>query len=163
MTRIARSLKFALAATAAFVLLPAVASAEPPSEYSIHVMRGMGVLTGAIGSCPMMGGMAAFADERIAFLKKEIGITEEQEPAWQAYATALRAHLEQMAGMEGTVMKILDASNPVDRLRSYVVVMERRLSSLKTLEPPLAALYAALSPAQQSRSDAVLTGMGCTM
>jgi len=87
MTKITKRLTQALAAAtlSAVSLTGAIAqsSAEPP----IHFMRGIGLLTGMIGSCPMMGGMSAYADGRVAFLKAELAITEAQEPVWGTYAT----------------------------------------------------------------------------
>lgn len=137
--------------------------AQAPTEPSIHFMRGIGMLTGMIGSCPMLGGMSAFADSRVAFLRSELAITEVQEPVWLNYAAALKKHLNGMLSMQDAVLQVLEAKTPVDRMRSYVKAMEIRIGSLKELEGPLATLYAALSPEQQARSEEILTGMGCTM
>ncbi len=151
-------------ATATVSLLPlAVALAQSPAETSVHVMRGLGSLTGLTGSCPMMGGMSSFADGRLAFLKSELAITAAQGPAWDGYATALKGHLNHMLETQQLMMKLLDAKTPVERTRSYIDAMENRVASLKKLEPALAALYSALTPDQQKKSDDVLTGMGCTM
>lgn len=163
MTRAYSSPGRALAVCFFLANAPTGALAQSTAEPPIHYMRGIGLLTGAIGSCTMMGGMSSFADERILFLEKELRITSAQQPIWAAYAAALKAHLERMAGMQQSVMKILDAKNPVDRIRSYVAAMDIRLSSLKALEPALAELYGALDADQKERSDAILTGMGCTM
>jgi len=151
-------------AVSAFVSgAPAGALSDTPSESSLHVMRGIGALTGMMGSCPMIGGMSAYADGRIAFLKSELGITAAQEAVWNTYAAALRTHLDRMLASQGDVMAVLEARTPVDRIRATIKAVESRIGSLKELEGPLAALYAALSPEQQARSDAILTGLGCTM
>ena len=111
----------------------------------------------------MMGGMSAYADGRIAFLKSELGITEAQETVWQAYAAALKKHLDRMLANQQSVMEVLEAKTPVDRMRAYIKAMDGRMNSLKELEGPLAGLYTALSPEQQASSDEILTGLGCTM
>ena len=163
MKRRTKRLKQALAAAALSAVSLTGATAQSSTEPSIHFMRGIGLLTGMMGTCPMMGGMSAYADGRVAYLKTELAITETQEPVWATYATALKRHLNRMLESEQTIMQVLEAKTPVERMRSYIKVMENRVSSLKELEPSLAELYSALSPDQQERSDEVLTGMGCTM
>lgn len=163
MGRSVRQLTRAMAVSALVAGSAARAFSQAPSEPSLHFMRGIGALTGMMGSCPMMGGMSAYADGRIAFLKSELGITEAQEAVWQAYAAALKKHLDRMLANQQSVMEVLEAKTPVDRMRSYIKAMDGRVSSLKELEGPLDDLYAALNPEQQARSDEILTGMGCTM
>lgn len=139
------------------------AFAQSPAEPPIHFMRGIGLLTGMMGSCPMMGGMSAYADGRVAFLKTELAISDVQLSVWEAYAAALKKHLERMQETEKTVSRILEAKTPVERVESYIFAMESRVSSLKELVPTLAALYSALNLDQRKKSDEILTGMGCTM
>ena len=111
----------------------------------------------------MMGGMSAFADGRVAFLKAELAVTEAQESVWQTYAAALKRHLNRMLENGQVITQVLEAKTPVERVRSYILAMESRVATLKDLEPALAALYSALSPEQQKKSNEILTGMGCTM
>ena len=52
---------------------------------------------GMMGNCPMMGGgAAAHVEGRIAFLKAELAITDQQKNAWEAYAAAIKKNLEDM-------------------------------------------------------------------
>jgi hypothetical protein len=162
-TKITKRLTQALAAAILFAVSLSGALAQSSAETSIHFMRGIGLLTGMTGSCPMMGGMSAYADGRVAFLKTELAITEAQEPVWATYANALKKHLNRMLEVQQIVMQVLEAKAPVERMRSYIKAMENRVASLKDLEPALATLYSALSPDQQKKSNEILTGMGCTM
>ena len=50
------------------------------------MMRGGGMM-GMMESCPMMGG-TAHSEGRIAFLKAELAVTDQQKGVWEAYAAA---------------------------------------------------------------------------
>ena len=127
---------------------------------------GMMAMMGA--NCPMMGMMrgtdtSAFPEGRIAFLKAELGITDAQKSAWEAYAAAIKKNLEGMQGMRETMMKVMQAKSPVERLDAHIGAMESRLGALGELKPALASLYSALSEEQRKKADELLTGMGCMM
>lgn len=125
------------------------------------MMRGGGMM-GMMESCPMMGG-TAHSEGRIAFLKAELAITDQQKEVWDAYAAALKKNLEGMRGMRLAMMKVMQAKSPVERLDAHVAAMESRLAALRELKPALANLYSALSEEQRRKADELLTGMGCMM
>jgi hypothetical protein len=134
------------------------------------MMRGQtGLGMGMMGGCPMMGmmtdeaGTPSFADGRIAFLKAELAITDAQKTVWDAYAEVLKKNLQSMQGMRETMMKVMQAKSPAERLDAHITAMEGRLSTLKEVKPALTALYAALNDEQKKKADALLTGMGCMM
>lgn len=121
-----------------------------------------------MGDCPMMGMMmgadtSSFADGRIAFIKAELAITDAQKGAWETYAAALKKNLQGMQAMRRTMVSVMDAKTPVERLEAHIKVMDGRLASLKEVKPALAALYGALSDDQKKKGDQILSGMGCTM
>ena len=133
--------------------------------YGPGMMSGM---MGMMGGCPMMGTTAegraqTFVDGRIAFLKAELGVTEAQKTAWDAYAEATKRNLQSMQGMWQTMKAAFDAKTPVERLDAHITAMESRLTALKEVKPALAGLYAALSDEQKKKADELLTGMGCMM
>jgi hypothetical protein len=133
--------------------------------YGPGMMSGM---MGMMGGCPMMGTTAegraqTFVNGRIAFLKAELGITEAQKAAWDAYADALKRNLQGMQGMWQTMQAVFEAKTPVERLDAHVAAMEGRLTALKDVKPALASLYAALNDEQKKKADELLTGMGCMM
>jgi hypothetical protein len=114
-------------------------------------------------NCPMMGGMAAHAEGRIAFLKAELAITDQQKAVWDVYAAAIKKNLTGMQAMRETMMKVMQVKSPVERLDAHTSAMDARLAALKELKPAVSALYAALSEEQKKKADELLTGMGCMM
>ena len=82
---------------------------------------------------------------------------------WEAYAAALKKNLQAMQAMRQTMMKVMEAKTPTERLDAHIAAMDGRLASLKEVKPALAALYAALSDEQKKKADQILTGMGCMM
>jgi hypothetical protein len=135
-------------------------------------MPGMGMMDGRMmgmmrmmAECSMMMGsdMASHAQGRIAFLKAELGITDAQKAAWDAFAVAITKNLEGMQATRAAMMKVMEAKSPVERLDSHLAAMEGRVTALKEIKPALAALYTALSAEQMKKADELLTGMGCMM
>jgi len=123
---------------------------------------------GMMGGCAMMGmttdGQAlTFAEGRIAFLKTELGITEAQKTAWDAYADATKRNLQNMQGMWQSMTAAFEAKTPVERLDAHMAAMDGRLAALKEVKPALANLYATLSDNQKKKADEILTGIGCMM
>ncbi|MBA4174716.1 MAG: hypothetical protein C0511_19200 [Hyphomicrobium sp.] len=116
-----------------------------------------------MANCPMMGGSASHAEGRIAFLKAELAITDAQNAASEAYAAQIRKNLTSMQDMQKTMMSMMEAKSPVERIDARITMMEKRTQTLKEIKPTLAALYAGLSADQQKKADQLLTGMGCMM
>jgi hypothetical protein len=152
---------------AAFALVIGASSyvaAQAPSRPGGGMMGGMMQGYGMMGGCPMMGaGAAAHAEGRVAFLKAELAITDQQKGAWDAYAAAIKKNLAGMESMHETMMKIMQAKTPVERLDAHIAAMDARVASLKEIKPALAALYATLSDDQKKKADDLMTGMGCMM
>jgi LTXXQ motif family protein len=142
-------------------------SAQQPGMGMREMPMGRGMM-GMMGDCPMMGMMmgadtSTFAEGRIAFLKAELAISDAQKAVWEAYAAALKKNLQAMQAMRQTMMKVMEAKTPTERLDAHIAAMDGRLASLKEVKPALAALYAALSDEQKKKADQILTGMGCMM
>jgi hypothetical protein len=120
-----------------------------------------------MGECPMMGMMMSArhrpSPRAHRLLKAELSITDAQQGVWDTYAAALKKNLQGMQAMHQTMVKIMQAKTPVERLDAHVAAMEGRLASLKDLKPALAALYAALSDEQRGKADQIFTGIGCMM
>ena len=117
-----------------------------------------------MAGCQMAGGdTSTFAEGRIAFLKAELTITDLQKAVWETYVEVLKKNLQGMQAMRQTMVKVMDAKTPVERLDAQLAAMDGRLASLKEVKPALDALYAALSAEQKKKADQILTGMGCMM
>jgi protein CpxP len=82
-------------------------------------------------------------------LHQRLQITPAQEPRFAEFANVMRANARMTPSMP--------PANPsaVDDLRVAIQVSAQELDALKRLLPPLEALYASLSPAQQKTADQV--------
>lgn len=135
------------------------------------MMMGKGMMGGGMmgRNCPMMGmmmnseGGETHTAGRIAFLKAELGITKEQQGAFDAYASALKKNLDDMQGMRSKMMSAMQSGTPVERLSSHITVMEDRLATLKEVKPALEKLYGALSDDQKKKANEIIGGIGCMM
>ena len=123
---------------------------------------GGGMMGGGMGRGPMMGmgGMMGDPTERIegrlAFLHAELGITEAQEPAWNAFAEAARNSAASMAGMHRTMMA-LDGPPPLpERLELMEGMMTARLDAIRRMRAALDPLYEALTPEQRETANAIM-------
>ena len=125
-------------------------------------MMGPGMMD-MMANCPMMGGSSSHAEGRIAFLKAELAITDAQKPAWEAYAAQIRKNLQGMQDMQKSMMAMMDARSPVERIDARIGMMEKRTQALKEIRTTLSALYTGLTADQQKKADQLLTGMGCMM
>lgn len=134
------------------------------------MMQGGMMRQGMMGrDCPMMGMAMGEGDGsthaagRIAFLKAELGITDKQTPAFEAYAEASKKNMEGMKVMRASMMSNMKSGTAAERLDGRIKAMEGRLASLKEVKPALDKLYTVLNDEQKKKADAVLTGMGCMM
>jgi hypothetical protein len=84
----------------------------------------------------MMGGqprMGAMVDGRLAYLKGELGITDAQTKAWDAYATVVKARVDLMQDMQAKMVETMHKGTATDRMNSRIAGMEAMLDSLKGL------------------------------
>ena len=149
-------------------LLAGSALAQPRGSMG----QGMGMMGPRMmmgDDCPMMGmmmgsgEMPAYGEGRVAFLKAELGITDQQQTQWDGLASALKKNFTQMQGMGQSMMAALSAKTPVERLDAHLTAMEGRLAALKEIKPRLEQLYSTLNDDQKKKADQLLTGMGCMM
>jgi len=127
-----------------------------------QVMPMMGMQAGQQG---MMGMMLMHPDGYFAFLKAELGITDAQNAVWTAYTAQLmpliKQHRDAMAMMQGSEAK---PRNWIERLTDGEAKLSEHMESLKKIRPAATALYAALTPDQKTKADALMPGaMGMRM
>ena len=120
-------------------------------------MRGRGMLgQGPRGArMPMMG---ALVEGRVAYLRAELGITEDQADAWDSYAEALRTHAESMPAMHEARIEAMQEGTAIERLQARIDSMEAMVEVMKGLQQPAEALYEALDEEQQALADQLI---GC--
>jgi LTXXQ motif family protein len=93
------------------------------------------------------GAPAPNLEANIARIHQRLQITPAQEPHFAAFANTMREN--------SRIRPAAPAANStaVDDLRVAIQVSEQELGALRRLLPPLQALYASLSPAQQRIAD----------
>ncbi|MBN9510925.1 MAG: Spy/CpxP family protein refolding chaperone [Alphaproteobacteria bacterium] len=89
-------------------------------------------------------------------LKTELGITDAQEPQWDAFATALRAHVKAMREMRAQMMQQGPAPDWPDRIAQHERRLAAHLEALKAIEAPVRALWDTLSDEQRRKANALL-------
>ncbi len=111
------------------------------------------------GMCPMGG--PDFAEGRLAFLKAELGITQAQQAAFDAFAKVVKSHAEGRQESHHAMMQTMSqAQTLLDRLGASISMMEMRIGTMKEMNAALDKLYGALSDEQKLRADFLLPGMG---
>lgn len=127
------------------------------------MMKGMGGMgmNGMSGMMPMMT-LMQHPEGQIAFIKTELKITPAQEPAWNAFADALRAQALQMKARHDVMMQqnTDDTASPKalpDSLSARIQMMELHLASLKSYQEALAKFYPSLSDEQKKLADDLLS------
>lgn len=144
-------------------------------------MMGWGMGSGMMGQCmgpgmmgpgmqgmmnaPMMGMMMGYAPAvsgRLAYVKAELGITDAQQAAWDAYTSAVTTRATGMQDMHTSMMQAMQTGSAVQRLEAHAKAMEKMVADLNALKPATEALYAVLTDEQKKKADVLLV-TGCMM
>ena len=152
-----------LGIAAAAVLLGSVAAGVSARGYGYGPFFGPGygghhAMMGGYGTMHGAGPLAgpdalAFTGERLARIKDALGITPQQEGAWNAYARAVQDNAE---GMTHHWQGRFDATGPQAGVTSHREHLER----MDAVVDAGRDLHAALTPEQQKRARGLL-GPGC--
>ncbi len=126
-----------------------------------QMMPMMGMQAGQQGMMgwdhPMMGMMISHSEGLFAFLEVELGITEAQTHAWTAYTALLKPivkkHQEAMQMMPDPAAK---PRTWIERLTDSEAILSEHLEAMKKIRPAATALYAALTPEQKQKADALM-------
>jgi len=100
---------------------------------------------GAMGHC-QDGQPGAHLDS----LKTELKLTAKQEPAWQAFANAVRTQMATHGARHGMGHGM--ASGP-DGMQAHIAFMEQRLAGMKAILKARTDLYQVLTPEQKAVFD----------
>jgi hypothetical protein len=132
-------------------------------KIALGMIAGVGIATSAIvlaheggpmmghgpmqGHGPMMGRhMAGDPEAYLDKLKKELKLTAEQQPAWQAFETAVREQAKAMTDAGPWHAERHDSD-------AHIAFMEQRLAGMKAISQARAELFKVLTPEQQSVFD----------
>ena len=129
---------------------------------------------GGMGGCMMGFGSDSMLDRidgRLAFLKTELKISEQQKKAWDSLAQTVRNNAEVHNAMMRSMMKEMHDGDffkkPLpDRLIVQETHMETRLQQTKDVRESVDVLYAVLDDTQKKSADEIvlpMMGMGCGM
>lgn len=136
----------------------AAASSNDPSPPG-QMTPMMGQMMGGGMGHPMMGMMMDHPAGYVAFLQTEMGITSAQNGVWKAYSDQLMAmmkqHQDKVPMMRDTEAK---PRSWIERLADSETRIGARLEAIKKIQPAATALYAALTPEQKQKADALLPG-----
>ena len=104
----------------------------------------------------MCEGIDARLDGRLSFLQSRLKITDQQKPAWNSYASAMRSSLDPLRQdcASGQVAK--RPTTLPEQLAAMQRVTDQRSASLRAMKPAAETLYAALSPDQKKTADRIL-------
>ena len=142
-----------------------------PGDYRAGAgMVGFGMMRG----CPMMAGAggpdfqrsaSAWLDGQLAYLHSELDISDAQEPAWKAFAAAIRDRSGLMLTRHQSMMRTLWQDDlPFDQAYdAQIEMMQAHLEALKATKTAALTLYRALTPEQRQRAARALPQSMCLM
>jgi hypothetical protein len=160
-----RNVLIGILAAAGLAAASAGVYADPPGGFGPGAggcafgagMAGGGYGPGMTGGGPRGGfgpgaaagaGPVERADARLAYLKNELKITAEQESAWDAYATQVKAQAATMAAFHAQGPST--AQSAAERIEQHAARMKLRAEQAQKLSAAVKDLYAVLTPEQQT-------------
>jgi hypothetical protein len=113
---------------------------------------------GAKGAAPAPSG-GSEVDRDIADLRKQLKITPQQEPQFNAFAEVMRSNAQEL---DAQMRQGSPNQNPnaVETLKQAQQLTETQAAGLKRLVPAMQALYDSLSDPQKKTADRVIGGGG---
>jgi len=131
-----------------------------------HGMHGYGMGYGMDPGAGMgygMHGYGAFpgqAEDRLADLKSQLGITAQQEPAWQAFVASAKQREQSREAWFAKMHEARTAGSLPEALAQRDEVFKQQQAERQAATAALKELYAALSPEQRTIADQRLGGFG---
>jgi hypothetical protein len=139
-------------------------AAPPPAMARPGGMMMQGGMGGPGGGMPGMAAMRRGAmvpfhriEGRLAFVRAELGITDAQVPAWDAFAHAARTQAGRLRDAVASAMQGADqpvrAPQFADR---RIALLSAQLEAMRAVSAALGPLYAALSDEQKRAADELM-------
>ena len=149
-------------------------SAAPPAGYGgcqqgygpgNGPMQGQGYGSGGGKHGRMQQGQhdPAMFEQRLDGLHDKLGISAEQEPAWQAFHDQAKAQGERMRAHRDTMRAQWSQSEALttpERIRRRSELMSERLAAMNDMAVAVETLYGQLTPEQQKQFDQMPMMMG---
>lgn len=105
---------------------------------------------------PMRRGPEAMAmnlEERIKMLRETLGITREQEPAWNAVAQVMRENEGRITALIDARRRNADTFTAIDNLKTFEAMTQAHLEGIKKMIPAFQVLYNQMSDEQKIIAD----------
>src|SRR5438105_7150614 len=138
-------------AGALLMLPPGVVSAQASGGAVLQLAQAGPGARGA--AAPQAGG--SDTDRQVADLKKQLKITPQQEPQFNAFAEVMRKNAQDA---DALMRQAPQTQNAVEGLKQAQQFTETQAEGMKRLVPALQALYDSLSDPQKKVADRVLGG-----
>ena len=106
-----------------------------------------------MGPQAMFNAYSGNADEGLAALKAELGITAKQDPAWQAFAKNAKQQTENRQAWFAKMHEARSAGSAPELLAQQTELMKQRQAEMEANAAALKNLYAALTPEQKALAD----------
>lgn len=106
-----------------------------------------------MGPQAMFGGYYGNVDESLAALKAQLGVTDKQEGAWQAFVKNARQQREDRQAWFAKLQQARSAGSAPELLALQAEFAKQREAELAANAAALKNLYAALTPEQQHLAD----------
>lgn len=126
--------------------------------YGMGPRAGMGY--GMHGYGMGFGASPEAAENRLAGLKSELGISAQQEPAWQAFVKSVKQREESRSAWFAKQREARAASSLPERLAQRDEFFKQQQAERQASTAALKELYAALSPEQKKIADERFGGFG---
>lgn len=123
-------------------------------------MQGMSGMCGRMmGQMGMAGGdMTRHIEGRIAFVRAELEINDAQQPAWNAFADALRNQARAMAQLQASMMAgAMMPPTLLNRLEQQERVLSVRLEGVRNLRATYAQLSQVLNDPQRMMAEELIS------
>ncbi|OGA19211.1 MAG: hypothetical protein A3I01_16540 [Betaproteobacteria bacterium RIFCSPLOWO2_02_FULL_65_24] len=111
-----------------------------------------------MGQQAMFNAHSGNADEGLAALKSELGITAKQDPAWQAFVNNAKQQNESRQAWFAKMHEARSAGSAPELLAQQTELMKQRQSEMETSTAALKNLYATLTPEQKAIADQRFVG-----
>lgn len=125
-----------------------------------RMMGGYGMGYGMHGYGMGFGAYPGTAEDRLAGLKSELGITAKQEAAWQAFVNSAKQRDESRAAWFTKMREARIAGSLPERLAQRDELFTQHQAERQATTSALKELYGALTPEQKSVADQLFGGFG---
>ena len=113
-----------------------------------------------MGPQAMFNAYSGNADEGLAALKSELGITAKQDSAWQAFAKNAKQQSENRQAWFAKTQEARSAGSAPELLAQQTEFMKQRQAEMEANVSALKNLYATLTPEQKVIADQRFGGFG---